>query len=106
MGTTYAIPDLHGRFDLLCAAELAIADRAGDACATIVILGDFVDRGPQSAQVIERLRRGLNERSRLICVKGNHDAIMLDALRLGHEDDAKSPFANLLEEFVGPDRCA
>jgi serine/threonine protein phosphatase 1 len=81
MGITYAIPDLHGRFDLLCAAELAIADRAGDACTTTVILGDFVDRGPQSAQVIEHLRRGLNRRSRLICVKGNHDALMLDALR-------------------------
>ena len=80
MTTTFAIPDLHGRFDPLCAAERAIADRVGHDRATVVMLGDYVNKGPQSADVLAHLIGGLSPRWQLICLKGNHDAIMLDAL--------------------------
>jgi serine/threonine protein phosphatase 1 len=81
MTKTYAIPDLHGRFDLLRGAERAIADRAGSEPITVVLLGDYVNKGPQSADVIARLIRGFDPRWQMIYLKGNHDAIMLDALR-------------------------
>ena len=57
MSKTYAIADLHGRFDLLEIALAKIADHA-DLPATLVTLGDYVDRGPDSRQVIERLMGG------------------------------------------------
>ena len=76
MSKTYAIADLHGRLDLLEMALARIADHA-DLPGTIVTLGDYVDRGPDSRQVIERLMGGLGrEGSRLICLKGNHEDIM------------------------------
>ncbi|MEJ0070528.1 MAG: metallophosphoesterase [Pseudomonadota bacterium] len=52
----YAIGDIHGRDDLLAALLDAIrADAAGRNHNLLVCLGDYVDRGPQSAAVIERL---------------------------------------------------
>lgn len=56
MPFTFAIGDLHGRFDLLDAALTAIEARADDG--TIVFLGDYVNRGPQSREIIERLMAG------------------------------------------------
>jgi hypothetical protein len=76
MSKTYAIADLHGRFDLLEMALAKIADHA-ELPATVVTLGDYLDRGPDSRQVIERLMGGLDEEGwRLICLKGNHEDIM------------------------------
>jgi serine/threonine protein phosphatase 1 len=81
MSKTYAIADLHGRFDLLEMALATIADHA-DRPATVVTLGDYVDRGPESRQVIERLMGGLaHEAWRLICLKGNHEDIMWQTCR-------------------------
>ena len=55
MTLTYAIPDIHGRLDLFDAAIDAIENHATGQCATIVTLGDYIDRGPDSRRVIERL---------------------------------------------------
>jgi serine/threonine protein phosphatase 1 len=80
MSKTYAIADLHGRIDLLEMALAKIADHA-DLPATLITLGDYVDRGPDSRQVIERLMAGLDEDWRLICLKGNHEDIMWQTCR-------------------------
>ncbi|MBR1220199.1 serine/threonine protein phosphatase [Bradyrhizobium sp. U87765 SZCCT0131] len=81
---SYVIPDLHGRHDLLVGALDAIAARAGDEPVTVITLGDYVDKGPNSRKVIEALialqaapPSGWN----VICLKGNHDALMRDACR-------------------------
>ncbi len=58
MSMTYAIADLHGRFDLLEMALACIIERA-EPPATFVTLGDYVDRGPDSRKVVERLMAGL-----------------------------------------------
>ena len=58
MSKTYAIADLHGRFDLLEMALVRIAERV-EPSATLVTLGDYVDRGLDSREVIERLMAGL-----------------------------------------------
>src|SRR5262249_18355698 len=76
MSKTYAIADLHGRFDLLEMALACIVERA-EPLGTLVTLGDYVDRGPDSRKIIERLMAGLGREGwRLICLKGNHEDIM------------------------------
>ncbi len=78
MPLTYAIPDLHGRLDLLEAAiERIVAHSAGER-TTIVTLGDYVDRGPNSSQVIERLMRWRPDHLTLVNLKGNHEVMMWD----------------------------
>jgi len=68
--------DLHGRFDLLENSLSAIADHA-TLPATLVMRGDYVDHGPASRQIIQRLRGGLGHlHSTLVCLKGNHEDIM------------------------------
>jgi serine/threonine protein phosphatase 1 len=80
MSHTYAIPDLHGRADLLDLAVDAIAARTRGQAATVVLLGDYVNKGPASADVIARLVAGLDPAWRTVFLKGNHDGFMLDAL--------------------------
>jgi serine/threonine protein phosphatase 1 len=81
MSHTYAVPDLHGRYDLLVAAIERIGDRAGGKPYTLVTLGDYVDKGPQSKQIIDRLSRGnLPGEGKLVCLAGNHEAMMLETL--------------------------
>lgn len=80
----YAIGDIHGRLDLFDDLVAQIdADRAGGR-PQIVLLGDYVDRGRGSAELIERLSSGaLPDWADWVCLKGNHEQAMLDALAPG-----------------------
>lgn len=78
----YAVGDVHG-----CLAELLeiergiVADAAGIAGKKwIVMLGDYVDRGPQSAQVIDHLLQPPPAGFERFCLVGNHEVMMLDFL--------------------------
>ncbi|NJC34099.1 serine/threonine protein phosphatase 1 [Sphingomonas jejuensis] len=77
----YAVGDIHGRLDLLDALLAMIdADAAGSgARIELVFLGDLVDRGPDSAGVVERLRLLAAERP-IRVLTGNHEEIFLKAL--------------------------
>jgi len=85
----YAVGDIHGRLDLL----EAILDRIeADARArghverrTLVFLGDYVDRGPDSRGVVDKAVSGLPQGFDAHFLKGNHEAILLNFL-----DDARS----------------
>ena len=75
----YAIGDIHGRLDLLNVVADAIeADdlARGAADTTIVLLGDLVDRGPDSAGVIEMVRQW-SRRRKVRIISGNHEEIFL-----------------------------
>jgi serine/threonine protein phosphatase 1 len=76
---TYAVGDVHGRLDLLNRAVVAIADRGRGAPFRVIFLGDYVDRGPESRGVIELLMR-LQGRWPVICLKGNHEELMIQAV--------------------------
>jgi serine/threonine protein phosphatase 1 len=81
----YAIGDIHGRDDLLAALLEAIRlDAAGRNHNLLVCLGDYVDRGPQSAAVIERLSQfGAGDHGgdfAFVPLKGNHEQLMLEFL--------------------------
>ncbi len=79
---TYAIGDIHGRHDLLgrlLAMIEADAEEMGLADARAVFLGDYVDRGEQSREVLETLvalKRDMGDRA--VFLKGNHEAMMLE----------------------------
>lgn len=78
----YAIGDVHG-----CARELDMlmqmiqADAATiDSEKWLVMLGDYVDRGPQSATVLDWLTSPAPQPFRRIALAGNHERMMLDFL--------------------------
>ena len=75
-----AFGDVHGRLDLLEPILRRIETRAAqtpDRRHVVVSLGDIVDRGPDSAGVVERLLRGVAG-CELVVLKGNHEQVMLD----------------------------
>jgi serine/threonine protein phosphatase 1 len=77
----YAVGDIHGRLDLFEAMIAAIeADdaRRGPARTTVVLLGDLVDRGPDSAGVIEAAR-DWGRRRTVRVLAGNHEEMFLDS---------------------------
>jgi len=81
----FAIGDIHGRRDLLDALVKRIAQHIASAPSTdniLVFLGDYVDRGPASRGVIERLC-GLERQTgwRCVFIKGNHDQAVLEFLK-------------------------
>ena len=66
----WIIGDIHG-----CLSELEILlDRIGSE-AHLIFVGDYIDRGPDSFQVVERL---LREKHRSTFLMGNHEAMMLN----------------------------
>lgn len=78
----YAIGDVHGRDDLLAENHRKIAADLAErpvADHRIVHVGDYVDRGPDSAAVIDRLA-GLVDNGHVVCLLGNHDQMILDFL--------------------------
>ena len=73
-GRTIAIGDVHGCLDAFQAVLAAIEPRSED---TIVMLGDYVDRGPNSRGVLQELL-DLGTWCRLVPLLGNHDEMFLD----------------------------
>ena len=100
----YAVGDVHGRLDLLDELlRLIETDNAArpSARVTIVFLGDLIDRGPESAQVVERLRRYRPRFAKTVFLMGNHEEVLLrilsgetallaDWLRFGGAECARS----------------
>jgi serine/threonine protein phosphatase 1 len=77
----YVVGDIHGRLDLYDALITAIEDDnrlAAPADTRIVLLGDLVDRGPDSAGVIARTRQW-QKRVKLRVLAGNHEEMFLSA---------------------------
>jgi serine/threonine protein phosphatase 1 len=80
----YVVGDIHGRLDLLDQLLDKIHDqlRRRPARKTLLVfVGDLIDRGPQSAQVIERLRTYRRHGVRPIFILGNHEEVLLRILK-------------------------
>ncbi len=78
----YAVGDVHGCLDELLALERAIVADAAEIPGRklIIMLGDYVDRGPASAQVLDHLTAAPPAGFKRICLAGNHEVLMLDYL--------------------------
>lgn len=75
----YAVGDVHGRADLLKELVLAIGTDIKEhpiAAPLLVFLGDYIDRGPSSAEVIELLLR-TGRFMATVCLAGNHELYLL-----------------------------
>jgi len=83
MAVTYAIGDIHGRDTLLERMHTRIEHdpyREKDAPKpTVVYLGDYIDGGPESGKVLDRVMHG-SDAFETIALLGNHEALMLDCL--------------------------
>ena len=82
---TYAIGDVHGEADRLRRLHELICKRHasefGDASMTVIHLGDYVDRGPDSAGAIDAVMELSQDASLdVIALAGNHEAMLLAAL--------------------------
>lgn len=79
----FAVGDIHGRLDLLNQLldkiEADIASREPSQ-NVVVFLGDLIDRGPDSAGVVERLRTWEPRDGKAIFLCGNHEESLLRIL--------------------------
>lgn len=79
----YVVGDIHGRSDLFDALVEAIDADCADAGSTathVVLLGDLIDRGPDSAGVIKRARKWRKKRPVRI-IAGNHEEMFLESFQ-------------------------
>lgn len=80
----YAIGDVHGRYDLLCRIfekiEAHSATLPPNRNTNIILLGDLIDRGPQSAQVLEFLFNLQKRNKNFTVLLGNHEELMIRAI--------------------------
>lgn len=108
---TYAIGDIHGQYDLMMRAFDRIeTDRAREGApdSPVVVLGDLVDRGPNSAGVIAHLFERQQTDDTLIVLKGNHDrmfSIFLDD-PFGRDPRLRAEYTWMHPRLGGPETLA
>ncbi len=74
MDRLIAVGDIHGRLTKLTGLLAKIAPRSDDR---MVFLGDFVDRGPDSFEVVELITRFKEEFPKTILLRGNHEDLIV-----------------------------
>lgn len=78
---TYAIGDIHGSLPKLRRLLAQCQQHAQGRPMTLVFLGDYIDRGPQSAGVVRYVIELQSRTSdRVVALIGNHEAIALDVI--------------------------
>jgi serine/threonine protein phosphatase 1 len=102
---TFAVGDVHGCLDKLQRLLAACEAYAGARPTRYVFLGDYIDRGPQSRDVVELLiRRQAARPGTIVCLRGNHEQMAIDA----HASDRAVPLwlanngASTLRSYGGP----
>lgn len=84
----YAVGDIHGQlYWLEKVLDQILSDGGEDA--EIVFLGDFVDRGPNSRGVVERLMDGVESGKPWRVLRGNHDRMFCRFVRDGNLHDSQ-----------------
>jgi serine/threonine protein phosphatase 1 len=83
----YAIGDIHGHARPLgdLYARL-LEDGMEPGRDTVVFLGDYIDRGPDSKRVVEMVREHLEQHPHWIALMGNHEDMLLNAVQHGADD--------------------
>jgi serine/threonine protein phosphatase 1 len=81
MSLTYAVGDIHGCLDKLKSLIAACRQHAGSEEMTLVFLGDYIDRGPESAGVVRyMLSLQADAPQHVVALKGNHEDWALSVL--------------------------
>src|SRR5678816_4078702 len=82
---TFAIGDIHGELHQLIRLMSRLPKLTSDD--TLVFLGDYIDRGPNSKQVIEYIRHlPKMTRARVVALRGNHEDAWLHVRKHGWAD--------------------
>ncbi len=79
----YAVGDIHGMAQLLASVFQRIdadIEKFPGVASQEIYLGDFIDRGPESAMVLRMLADRKRKRN-VVCIAGNHELYMLQALK-------------------------
>lgn len=76
------IGDIHGSLDKLTElwSKLETIHTSKLAESTVVFLGDYIDRGPDSAGVVSFIRNLQRDNSNIIALKGNHEDMLVAAV--------------------------
>lgn len=74
----YVIADLHGRYDLFEKALETITQQNDEGDYTVITLGDYIDRGKRSKEIIVKLME--MEGPNFICLKGNHEDMAVQTI--------------------------
>jgi serine/threonine protein phosphatase 1 len=104
----YAIGDIHGRLDLLLGLHEKLVEDArscSDLEQRIIYLGDYIDRGPSSKEVLETVRTVRPGGLPVTPLLGNHEAMMLRFLEdcsAGPEWFTYGGLATLMSYGVNP----
>ncbi|MSP23608.1 MAG: serine/threonine protein phosphatase [Myxococcales bacterium] len=95
-GRTFATGDIHGDLDALLRVEALLPPL--DSGDTLVFVGDYVDRGPHSAQVVAHIR-SLSRRTpaKVVALRGNHEDAWLCAIDEGWPDFVMPPSHGCIE---------
>ncbi|HTJ45759.1 MAG TPA: metallophosphoesterase family protein [Kofleriaceae bacterium] len=106
MSRTFVVGDVHGERELL---EQLLAKLPWIAPEdTIVFLGDYLDRGPDSRGVVERLRRLPEETAgKVVCLRGNHEDAWIESLdepKVGFLLPQGNGCASTYRSYLGIDR--
>lgn len=100
---TFVIGDIHG--DLAHLWRLLGALPELSSRDTIVLLGDYIDRGPQSAQVIDYVRKlPAMTKAKVVALRGNHEDAWLRVVKEGWDEFVLPPLNGCLaayRSFVG-----
>lgn len=83
MRRTLIVSDIHGCVDQL--DELLLAVSYDSASDKLILLGDYVDRGPKSKESVERVMQ-LVDNDGAVALRGNHDQRFADLIRTGGEE--------------------
>ena len=85
--STWAITDIHG-----CAYTFESLLRTIDFARedTLFLLGDYIDRGPRSKDVLDTILRLRSDGYAVECLLGNHDWVMLHALDEPNTEEARN----------------
>ena len=96
---TIAIGDIHGDMGHLQKLWERLPELTGSD--TIVFLGDYIDRGPDSRQVIEFLRQlPARTPARVVTLMGNHEQILLDAYEHDKSDHMLPPSNGCMATYL------
>ena len=91
----YAIGDIHGYCAKLEHLLLKLKNHGMTDDDTLVFMGDYVDRGPDTAGVIDFLIELQAHRPRTVFLRGNHEQMMLDARqKFDPNFDSDNPVGN------------
>ena len=91
----YVVGDIHGCYDELCLLLDKIYDHADGEPRKIIFVGDYVDRGPNSKEVIEQVMR-MQSRGDTVALMGNHEDMLINGELMYAKETLKSFHSNHL----------